>query len=89
MNRYQAQAVLRRTSTLTPLRLVGVTLASVFFPRTPADGGRPLLLTKGLVALAPLTAIDAKDPGSAAIIASDEAQAAWRGLDASAEDPDQ
>ena len=88
MNRYQAQAVLRRTSALTPLRLVGVTLASVFFPRTPADGAGPLLLTKGMVALAPLTAIDAEDPASAAIIARDDAQAAWRGLDARVEEPD-
>jgi hypothetical protein len=77
--RYQAQAVLRRSARHEPLLLVGVTLDSTFFPRTPDDGMAPFVLTKGLVALAPLTAVDATRPEAAAIIAMLDARQTWSG----------
>ena len=84
MARFQTQAVLRRTSRATPLRLVGITLDSRFYPRSLAEATGPLTLTKGLVALAPLAAVDAFDAEGAAAIANADAHEAWIGLD----DPD-
>ena len=80
MTLYQTQAVLRRSSATTLLMLVGVTLDSTFYPGTPADATGPLRLTKGLVALAPLTAVDAQHADAAAVIANREAREAWAGL---------
>ena len=77
--RYQAQAVLRRVTRRTPLLLVGVTLDAKFYPRTAQDATGTLQLTKGLVALSPLTAVDAEGPAEAAPIAMAEANADWDG----------
>ena len=77
--RYQAQGVLRRATRKAPLLLVGVTLDSTFFPRTPVDGTVALTLTKGLVALTPLTAVDAVGPAEAAPVAMAEANEDWDG----------
>ena len=77
--RYQAQAVLRRITRRDPLLLVGVTLDSKFFPRRPADATGTLALTKGLVALSPLSAIDAEGSAEAAPIAMAEADDEWDG----------
>jgi hypothetical protein len=79
MVRYQSQAVLRRTTPQDPLLLVGVTLDATFFPKAPSDGKGRFALTKGLVALAPLTAIDALNPADAATIAMADARATWSG----------
>ena len=81
MTLYQTQAVLRRTSRAAPLLLAGVTLDDTFYPRTPADATGALFLTKGLVALAPLSAVEAPDAPKAAVIANADARDAWRGLD--------
>ena len=81
MARYQTQAVLRRTSTAHPLLLVGITLDETFYPRTTADATGTLVLTKGLVALAPLSAVDAADAPKAAVIANAEAGVTWHGLE--------
>jgi hypothetical protein len=80
--RYQTQAVLRRTSRSAPLVLVGVTLDGTFFPRAPEQATGRLVLTKGLVALAPLTAVEATDPVAAAVSALEDARAAWNGPNA-------
>jgi hypothetical protein len=85
--RYQVQAVLRRVTRTSPLLLVGVTLGSKFFPRTPIDGMRPLKLTKGLVALSPLTAVDAAGAADAAPIAMAEADEEWQGEHSPASSP--
>ena len=77
--RYQAQAVLRRTARHAPLVLVGVTLDGTFFPKTPADAQAPFELVKGLVALAPLGAVDAGRPEAAAVIAMVDARRTWSG----------
>lgn len=79
MARYQTQALLRRTSRTTPLLLVGITLDSTFYPGSPADATGPLLLTKGLVALAPLTAVDAQHADAAAAIANRDAREGGQG----------
>lgn len=78
---FQTQAVLRRASRARPLVLVGITLDSTFYPDTPADALGPLTLTKGLVALGPLTAVDAAHPADAAEIAKVDARESWSGLD--------
>jgi hypothetical protein len=77
--RYHAQAVLRRSARHAPLLLVGVTLDSTFFPRNPADATTPFVLTKGLVALAPLTSVDATRPEAAATVAMLDARRTWSG----------
>ncbi len=77
--RYQTQAVLRRTSRSAPLVLVGITLDGTFFPRAPEEATGRLVMTKGLVALAPLTAVEAPDPTRAAAIAIVDARATWNG----------
>lgn len=81
MVRYQTQAVLRRTSPATPLLLVGVTLDNTYYPGNPAEATGELDLTKGLVALAPLTSVEAPDAVHAAAMANLDARAAWKGLD--------
>ena len=78
--RFQAQAVLRRVTQSTPLRLIGVTLDNTFYPQAAAEATGPLVLRKGLVALAPLTAVDAFHAADAAAIANVEAREAWKGL---------
>ena len=80
LTRFQCQAVLRRVSRAAPLRLVGVTLDSTFYPLSVADATGSLILTKGLVALAPLTAVDAVDALHAATAARLDASDAWSGL---------
>ena len=77
--RYQVQAVLRRVTRADPLLLVGITLDSKFFPRTRDDATGTLSLTKGLVALSPLTAVDAAGSAEAAPIAMAEANEEWDG----------
>jgi hypothetical protein len=79
--RYQTQAVLRRTSRSAPLVLVGITLDGTFFPRSPEHATGRLVMTKGLVALAPLSAVEAPDPTQAAAIAIVDARATWNGPD--------
>ena len=77
--RYQVQAVLRRVTRKAPLLLVGVTLDSKFYPRTAKDATGTLSLTKGLVALSPLSAVDAQGPAEAAPVAMAEANEDWDG----------
>lgn len=89
MARFQTQAVLRRTSRKTPMTLVGITLDNTFYPRSPADATGPLTLTKGLVALAPLTVVDADHAVDAAEIAQVDARDAWAGLDGPASETDE
>jgi len=79
MTRYQSQAVLRRATPQDPLLLVGVTLDSKFFPKVPRDERGRFALTKGLVALAPLTAVDAPNAADAAVAAMDDARETWNG----------
>ena len=79
MVRYQSQAVLRRMSPQDPLLLVGVTLDATFFPKLPRDARGRFALTKGLVALAPLSAVEAPDAAAAATIAMADARATWNG----------
>jgi len=79
MMRYQPQAVLRRMSLTAPLVLVGVTLDSTFFPRHARDATSRLVLTKGLVALAPLATVTAADSSDAAVSALADASALWSG----------
>lgn len=80
MVRYQTQAVLRRTSRTTPLKVVGVTLDSTFFPGSAEDATGPLTLDKGLVALAPLSAVDARGAAEAATSANLDAMETWSGV---------
>lgn len=80
MVRYHSQAVLRRKSPSEPLLLVGVTLDSTFYPESDVEATGRLILTKGLVALAPLTAVEAEDVGDAAATAIADAQESWKGL---------
>jgi hypothetical protein len=82
MTTYHSQAVLRRASRTTPLRLAGVTLDKTFFPRASGEATGPLTLARGLVALAPLAQVEASDAASAAVIANVDARDAWAGLDA-------
>lgn len=77
--RYQAQAVLRRITRTEPLLLVGVTLDRKFFPRRPRDATGTLSMTKGLVALSPLSAVDAVGSSEAAPMAMAEANEEWDG----------
>lgn len=79
MTQYQSQAVLRRTTLTDPLLLVGVTVDSTFYAQ--AQQGEPprLLLTKGLVALAPLSAVEAPDAAQAAVISMVDAVRSWNG----------
>jgi hypothetical protein len=79
MIRYRPQAVLRRRSLTDPLRLVGVTLDSTFFARSLSEATGTLLLTKGLVALAPLSPVDATDSSDAAALAMADAGVTWSG----------
>lgn len=80
MARYQTQAVLRRASQWTPLVLVGITLDSTFYPQSGAEASGPLTLNRGLVALAPLAAVEARSPAAGAVTANRDARDAWRGL---------
>ncbi len=80
MATFQTQAVLRRTSQKTPLKLAGVTLERTFYPRNSAEASGPLHLTRGLVALAPFASVDAADAAGAAAIANVAARDAWVGL---------
>ena len=52
----------------------------MFYPRNSVEATGPLSLTRGLVALAPLTAVDATDAAGAAVIANVDAEDAWVGL---------
>jgi hypothetical protein len=79
MTRYQSQAVLRRTTPKDPLLLVGVTLDQTFFPKVPRDERGRFVMTKGLVALAPLTAVDAATAPEAATVAMADARETWNG----------
>jgi hypothetical protein len=79
MIRYQSQAVLRRVSRSEPLLLVGITLNSTFFPKVKGEETGVFLLTKGLVALAPLSAVDAPDAERAAAISMADATETWNG----------
>ena len=81
MVRFQSQAVLRRSKDTGPLRLVGVTLDSTFFPKLAAARGSlgRFTLTRGRVALAPLTAVDASTGSEAAAISMVEATQIWNG----------
>lgn len=81
MVRFQSQAVLRRMKDTGPLSLVGVTVDSTFFPRrqpTRDKHGR-FSLTRGKVALAPLTAVEAPTGSEAAAISMVEAAEVWNG----------
>jgi hypothetical protein len=79
MARYQSQAVLRRRTLTDPLLLVGVTVDSTFYAQAPQDEPPRLELTKGLVALAPLTAVEAPDAAQAAVISMVDAVRSWNG----------
>lgn len=79
MPRFQSQAVLRRTTPKSPLLLVGVTLDGAFYPRSPGDATGRLVMTKGLVALGPLTSVEAPDATQAASLAIVDALAVWNG----------
>jgi hypothetical protein len=79
IGRYQGQAVLRRVTRTSPLRLVGITLDAKFYPRALEHATGTLVLTKGLVALSPLSAVDAEGPDAAATIAMAEADEDWDG----------
>jgi len=79
MVRYQSQAVLSRTKATGPLTLVGVTLDSTFYPKQPRDAKGRFMLTRGKVALAPLTAVEADSAVEAAPISMDEAAEVWNG----------
>ena len=86
IGRYQVQAVLRRVTRTSPLLLAGVTLDAKFYPRAPKDATGTLILTKGLVALSPLSAVDAKGPDAAATIAMAEADEDWDGANSPGHD---
>ena len=60
--------------------LVGITLDSTFYPQSAAEASGPLTLIRGLVALAPLAAVEAESPAAAAVTANSDAREAWRGL---------
>lgn len=60
--------------------LVGITLDSTFYPQSAADASGALTLTRGLVALAPLAAVEAESRVAAAAAANRDARDAWRGL---------
>ena len=80
MATFQTQAVLRRTSQNTPLKLAGVTLDRTFYPGNAEEATGLLTLTRGLVALAPLASVEAADAAGAAAIANVDARDAWVGL---------
>jgi hypothetical protein len=73
----QAQAVLQRADTQAPLRLSGVLVAGAFYPLTAQDAWGPLHLEVGLVALAPLTPVQATDVDDGAASALLEARKQW------------
>ena len=73
----QAQAVLRRDDRQAPLRLAGVLVAGSFYPGSPQDAWGPLHLEAGLVALAPLSPVDAASATEAADVALGEARGQW------------
>ena len=85
---FQNQAVLRRATRSTALALVGVTLDSKFYPDSPVEATGTLELTKGLVALAPLTAVHAVDAAGAAVIAQANARESWGDLEVAPPDED-
>ncbi|HUS20438.1 MAG TPA: hypothetical protein VMZ66_00320 [Aeromicrobium sp.] len=62
-----------------------MTLDNAFYPGSAAEATGPLKRAKGLVALAPPTAVDAPDAADAAAVANDDATEAWSGLS----DPEQ
>lgn len=70
--------MLRRSEPRGPLLLAGILLDNRFFARSggSTDG---LDLTKGKVALAPLTAVEASTAEEAAEIASVDAAETWNG----------
>ena len=59
--------------------LVGITLDAKFYPRTLKDATGTLVFAKGLVALSPMTAVDADGPDAAATLAMAEADEDWDG----------
>lgn len=73
----QAQAVLQRADKQAPLRLSGVLVAGSFYPLTAQDAWGPLNLEVGLVALAPLTPVQATDVEDGAAAALVEAGQQW------------
>lgn len=75
--RLQAQAVLQRPDPQAPLRLSGVLVAGSFYPLTAQDAWGPLHLEVGLVALAPLTPVQATDVQDGAASALAEARRQW------------
>jgi hypothetical protein len=75
--RLQAQAVLQRPEPQAPLRLSGVLVAGSFYPLTARDAWGPLHLEVGLVALAPLTPVQATDIEDGAAAALAEARGQW------------
>jgi hypothetical protein len=79
ITRYQVQAVLRRVTRQDPLLLAGITLDARFYPRALKDATGTLELTRGLVALSPMTAVDSTGPDAAAAIAMAEADEDWDG----------
>jgi hypothetical protein len=78
LTRFQIQAVLRRSTRKAPLRLAGIVLDNRFFSRDKGEEDR-LTLTKGLVALAPLSAVEALDAEEAAEVALVDASETWDG----------
>ncbi len=77
--RYQSQAVLRRATSSDPLLLVGVTVDGTFYPKTARDARGRFVLSKGLVALAPLSHVDAATAAAAAAVAIIDATDHWDG----------
>ena len=75
--KFQAQAVLRRSDPVTPLRLAGVLVAGSFYPATAQEAWGPLHLEGGLVALAPLSPLVEDGPERAAATALTEALRDW------------
>ena len=78
----QAQAVLRRSDPVAPLRLAGVLVAGSFYPLTVQEAWGPLHMEVGLVALAPLTPVITDDAAHGAESALREARGQWAGRDA-------
>ncbi|CAN5580896.1 hypothetical protein BH20CHL7_BH20CHL7_06470 [soil metagenome] len=79
MVRYQSQAVLSRPRSTGPLVLEGLTLDSTFYAAKPRDAKGRFTLTKGRVALAPLSPVDAATPEEAATVSMVDARETWNG----------
>ena len=76
-----AQAVLRRSDLVAPLRLAGVLVAGSFYRLTVQEAWGPLHLEVGLVALAPLSPVISDDAANGAESALREARTHWGGVD--------